>query len=677
MKLKQLIVNNFRQFRDKQYIHFASEDTQNVTVILGQNGAGKTGIFRAVLFALFGAVKLNQDSDNVDVHLINEVALQESIGKIVTATVELEFEHNKINYRIVRAIQGRFDGEQYLQLNNQQCRLDISSDSTENSIDDKDMITATISSIMREDISEFFFFDAESLQIVSDLDESSNANKKIQEGIYQLLQVKDLNKAISIATKLSNRIRRNVVAESKDNNLQVLEQQRTKNEEQMQQSQQIIATSEQEIIQAQKELENKKQLYQSSEDMRVLAQKINNYTEQKQQLQSTIDQQIMYMTELVKQGSSQLFSDLLSDIKINVASLRKDSDDNIPQTVLEQTIKDQICYLCGNKLNEHPEAYQHVQELLQKFKYSHSTAYLNQIESGINEVENNHDSYIETQAQTFKKYNDNCKKQKEIQYKIDTLQEQLKVNDNDVKEAESLGKSIQRIEQNINDCKLQVQKEQERVKILQKKQDKLNHDWLISQNKDNTLRAKKQQSYLLDNIVDQLKNIVEDYGYQCRQKVQTYTKEFFQRFIADKDKTLIDHVEIDRNYRFKIYRSAFTGNLSQGQYQILSLAFVIALAKVASEGRSEMLFPLFMDTPFARIDGDNRDCLIQEIPRTTSQWILLLTDTEFTAAERDSFVKQNTVGNIYQLNTTSNQGTTSIEPIKDLNSIILRGENNG
>lgn len=58
MKIKQLMMENFRQFKDKQIINFSDQTDQNVTIIMGKNGAGKTGIFRAVLFSLFGDIKL-------------------------------------------------------------------------------------------------------------------------------------------------------------------------------------------------------------------------------------------------------------------------------------------------------------------------------------------------------------------------------------------------------------------------------------------------------------------------------------------------------------------------------------------------------------------------------------------------------------------------------------------
>lgn len=101
----------------------------------------------------------------------------------------------------------------------------------------------------------------------------------------------------------------------------------------------------------------------------------------------------------------------------------------------------------------------------------------------------------------------------------------------------------------------------------------------------------------------------------------------------------------------------------------------MSLAKVASQGRKEMFFPLFMDTPFARIDGANRDQLIKEIPKMTGQWVLLLTDTEFTTAEQNIFVEEKTVGKVYQLN--KDEGVTKVELLPDVSLLQLRGENNG
>jgi len=93
MKLLELKLNNFRQFYGVQCIEF-SKDPQNITVILGENGNGKTGIFRAILFCLFNEKELRKDKEDKSssankIHLVNLNMLNENVGMPVMATVEL------------------------------------------------------------------------------------------------------------------------------------------------------------------------------------------------------------------------------------------------------------------------------------------------------------------------------------------------------------------------------------------------------------------------------------------------------------------------------------------------------------------------------------------------------------------------------------------------------------
>jgi DNA sulfur modification protein DndD len=76
MFIETLTLKNFRQFRGTHTLRF-SQGRKNVTVVFGENGRGKTGIFRALMFCLFGDRQLSQDGSDVDeheVHLVNTSA---------------------------------------------------------------------------------------------------------------------------------------------------------------------------------------------------------------------------------------------------------------------------------------------------------------------------------------------------------------------------------------------------------------------------------------------------------------------------------------------------------------------------------------------------------------------------------------------------------------------------
>ena len=108
MILKKITLNNFRQFYGSQSIEFSNESNNNITVVKGENGCGKTGIYRAMIFCLYGEKSLSNEKksqnngESEQVHLINFNYLDENKDKVVTASVTLDMSNGRKNYIITR-----------------------------------------------------------------------------------------------------------------------------------------------------------------------------------------------------------------------------------------------------------------------------------------------------------------------------------------------------------------------------------------------------------------------------------------------------------------------------------------------------------------------------------------------------------------------------------------------
>ena len=153
------------------------------------------------------------------------------------------------------------------------------------------------------------------------------------------------------------------------------------------------------------------------------------------------------------------------------------------------------------------------------------------------------------------------------------------------------------------------------------------------------------------------------------------TTEIFKKLIDKKDKALISKININHKYEIQVINrleTIITQDISQGQRQIVALAFITALAKVAGGDDSSIDFPLFMDTPFGRVSGNNRDNLIENIPSLANQWILLLTDTELTISEELKIKEVGKLGKWYKLNQISD-GYSKIEEVSLDSKMATRG----
>ena len=106
MKLKKIVLENFRQFYGKQEINLETSDEANVIVIHGENGAGKTTILEAFSWCLYGKIDLVQSQNILNEKVFNSL----SDGMSSNAKVVLLFEDRHREYLVARTVQVKKHG---------------------------------------------------------------------------------------------------------------------------------------------------------------------------------------------------------------------------------------------------------------------------------------------------------------------------------------------------------------------------------------------------------------------------------------------------------------------------------------------------------------------------------------------------------------------------------------
>ena len=191
MKFNKVTLTNFRQYIGQNSIEFCSGD-KNVTLIFGENGYGKTGIFRAIMFALYGLRYLKQDNltkeeQREGLVLVNEKLLEDNPDTDIEASVILDFENKGKRYELTREISARKSGDRIFQEPKGVSLVITENYNTLPPINDITEINDIISTIINEKIKDFFLFDGEQIEELTKY--SKESKEEIRSGIRTLLNL--------------------------------------------------------------------------------------------------------------------------------------------------------------------------------------------------------------------------------------------------------------------------------------------------------------------------------------------------------------------------------------------------------------------------------------------------------------------------------------------------------
>lgn len=665
MILEKMVLDNFRQFKGRQEIVFAtggpSRKSPCITVLYGENGRGKTGIYRALMFGLYGESKLSQDEQVKagELNLVNRHLLELHPETPLKAVVEIEFSHHDCQYHLYRELTGvrKKNGEILEQAGEALLRVQ-DSDGNTSVYDEPQDIRQQINGVLDFRVREYFLFDGEKIERLTRSNQEQR--KEVSDGIRNLLNIDDLDKSIRAADKLCRDLDQDVKKKSSGELQQVIQEINTREDARQELEEKIGDIGQQlKLLQRQKRaLDDKLGQYQDIQGLVADRKQLEN---DKAALSNHL---ISLGDDCRKQSPQVAFGLIQQTLRAVFASIdaKREKGDIPPllrSDLIEQLLKTHRC-ICGRELVEDTDPFDRILKWMSKTPKSEETdAALHvwkQLDAIVQQIPARH-----TDATNHLMQYSNAKdKLQRIDTRLEAIAEQIGANERtDAVEWEKMREKLEQNQIALSADETRYQDDlstnQSTLEELAKKREGLENDESIR----NSLIRRSQMAR---SVRDALKGVFESFKIEAAQMIGRYATQTVKLLLDEESRRNLQEIIVQDDYSLQVVDQwggrQFLANISAGQRQIMSIAFITALARAAS-GNSVLEMPLFMDTPFGRLSQEHRNNLIREIPGLSSQWVLLATDTELRREEGQALLNEKRLGRFYRL-APQPDGTTSI-----------------
>lgn len=640
MRLQSIELTNFRQFKDEK-IQFAIDKNQNVTLIMGDNGSGKTSLAQAFFWCFYGT---NSFQDKI---LLNRLVANNMIlNQKEMVCVRVYLEHKQEEYCVVR--QQEYTKQYNDSLKPQNSILAISKKDkngnrmwlgTGKTESLKNIeLTNTINDIMPQDLSKYFFFDGEKIETLSKEISSGRKSNNFVEAVNSLTGLKATRNALN---HLNPKLKGSVIGKLED---------------------EYIGGSDRRIAELTEKIKRLKSEWQSADDdinsadesiksndlyIEELENKIKTYAEAENlQRTKTIRQNELEEHKWRKyQSLSRIYDNLNRDnlfdrficewpVKEALVILSNSdvSGKDIPKLhgdTIKYLLKQKQC-ICGTILEENSKEWKVLENLINylppesistsignfikrmKDKYQEKVYLLNDARSdfaSILTLDEQISQCLEEIDEIDKKLNG-----KDVSREVNRLNKLIsttKINTVQLRNNKSA------LEKRIGGFSVSIQSKETERDTLAKKS---------SQNASIAL-AKKYAEALYDkfNVEYTAKEI------KTKANLQAYINENFKKFFNGSIT-----LQIDDNYAVKVSVNDKFNSLETSTAQGIAVifAFLAAIIRIAKENSANETYPVVMDAPLSTLDNQRIKIVCDTLPQIADQVIIFIKDTDGKVAEQ-------------------------------------------
>lgn len=645
MKIERIQMENFRQYFGRQRMTFSRDRARNVTVIHGINGAGKSSLFLAINWCLYGEV-----SSNVGELISKEAVSRAGEDEEIRASVELVFTHNSERYLVLRRLKGVKQEDGAIESGDEdftmmRTRRDGQAERIANPI-------GVMNSILSSNVRTYFLFDGEKIDNFA----KPEAGDEVRYAIYNVLKLEVMTRARNHLQDIAAEYRRELkrvstgelrqFVESEEQAIAEKEKAHTRKEE-----------LEREIESARRKITDIDRRLREMPNASALQQRRDRLERDLEQREEEMTALIASIRTLATSGFTVIAHPAVERALAILDEKRERGE--IPSSIRQQFVQDLIERLqciCGRKFEADGAEHQRLMALMKSSLPGSLEDDVMDTAAALRPFAERAERLRDELNQSMKRRAELLDIMKSLEEELDEVRDQLKGSPQE--EISRLEEQREDFRADIESYRLEQGNCDTRIDHLSAELEELKKQIQVAKKEKKTERELTRKASLAQRSADAIGEVYETFADDMRRRIEAKTKEIF-RLLVWKDSHFQD-VRLGSDYNLEVidrYGLPARPELSAGERQVLSLSFITAMSRVSEEEA-----PLVMDTPFGRLSSQHRNNITEHLPELADQLVLFVTDEELRDKARRNLEPR--IGAEYRLEFDRKTSCTEIIEVK-------------
>lgn len=626
MRISKIEFENFRNFKERGEIRCSTDG--KVTIVYGKNGDGKTTLHQLFRWIFYGQVQFNKTTTDRLYNL--EFEAERSYGDVFHVIGRIDFEHDGNQFCISREYKYKKGLNDSERIADDLSLLRMDEDKNWKPIDRPQEV---IDKLLPSGLSDYFFFDGESM--IADLRvKGKDSAGKLRKALYSMFDLDIIESAIGhigrtdLKTTVLGKLYLNKGSISSDGDIAAVKTN-------ISSAQSRIERCNQQLDEAETKKREKQEFVRSVSERIGSTPSKADYERKRKELKAQRDQfiknagssQADFGDDIVSMFPRLLISKAVADAKAKINL--KISENKLPTGISKKLISYLLAEtttecICGSPLC--------------KESRSHISAFLDMLPP--RSYSNLYNEFVAT-AKSWGKGFDKERIEKHIRFVLENNEHAEKC-DNQIRELDEAEKKapdieelvvarrqaeddIMSIDSQIGNLKTEIRKYEIYLKKQMSDYDKLTNDT----NNGIAIAAKIS---IMEQVLDYFKKKIDDESVRFSHKLEENIQ-----MLIDSMLTSRRSVSVSPEFSVRITDSFNDESKSEGQFAVVSFAYIGGILRMlqSEDSLSSKEYPLVLDGPFSKLDPDQRQNVINMIPRFAPQVILFSKDDlhEMFAAE--------------------------------------------